>query len=121
MLSFGFGGDWAFRECPGSDDEGEDVSFFYSSNCIGGLELMELKEGLADYFGADAGVLVVDVHEDSPTGLMAGDVIIGIGDRDATSPERARRILQSYVEGEDVTFRILRRNSEMTVTGQLGS
>ena len=82
---------------------------------------MELKEGLADYFGAEGGVLVVDVHEDSATGLMAGDVILSIGDREATSPERAQRILSSYTEGEDVTFRILRRASEMTVTGQLGS
>jgi S1-C subfamily serine protease len=75
------------------------------------------------YLAADGqgGVLVVDVHEDSTTGLMAGDVILSIGDREATSPERAQRILGSYTEGEDVTFRILRRNSEMTVTGQLGS
>jgi len=121
-FSFRVGENWALRECPGSDDDtGANLYFSFNSNCIGGLELMELKEGLADYFGAEGGVLVVDVHEDSATGLMAGDVILSIGDREATSPERAQRILSSYTEGEDVTFRILRRNSEMTVTGQLGS
>lgn len=121
-FSLRYGGSWALTECPGPDEGGGAGMFFaFSSDCIGGLELMELKSGLADYFGAEAGVLVVDVHEDSATGLMAGDVILSIGDRDATSPDRARRILQSYEEGEDVTFRILRRNSEMTVTGQLGS
>jgi len=120
VTSFGFGSDWALMECPASGNEGDDRFFSFSSNCIGGLDLMELKPGLADYFGTESGVLVTDVHEESATGLQAGDVILTIGDRDTSTPDRARRILRSYGEGEDVTFRILRRTREMTVTGQLG-
>ena len=120
VMSFGFGSDWTLNECPADRQEGDHVFFSVSSDCIGGLDLMELKPGLAEYFGAEAGVLVTDVHEESATGLEAGDVILSIGDRDATTPDRARRILRSYSEGEDVTFHILRHSSEMTVTGQLG-
>lgn len=115
-----FGSDWTLDECPADSREGDESYFSFRSNCIGGLDLMELRPGLAEYFGAEAGVLVTDVHEESATGLEAGDVILRIGDRDATTPDRARRILRSYSEGEDVTFHILRHSREMTVTGQLG-
>lgn len=121
-FAFGFEGDWAFNECPGADDEErEGFVFSFGDRCLGGVELMELKPGLADYFGADTGVLVTDVHTDSPTGLQAGDVILSIGERETSTPSRVRTILRTYTEGEDITFRVLRRNSEMTVTGRLGS
>jgi len=65
-------------------------------------------------------VLISDIDEDSPLGLRPGDVILRVGDREATSPERVRRILESYGDDESVTFRVRRQGSELDVLGRLG-
>jgi hypothetical protein len=84
-----------------------------------GLQMVELTPGLGSYFGTEEGVLVSDVDEDSPLGLLPGDVILRVGDREATSPDRVRRILDSYGDDEDVTFRVRRQGSEIDVLGRL--
>lgn len=85
----------------------------------GGLELIELNEGLAGYFGVDGGVLVADVPEDSPLGLQPGDVVLAVGDREVDGPSHLRRILRSYEDDEPITFRIMRHEREMNVQGRL--
>jgi hypothetical protein len=84
-----------------------------------GLRLTELTPGLGEYFGTDHGVLVTDVDEDSPLGLRPGDVILRVGDREATSPSRVLRVLSSYDDGESVTFRVRRQGSDIDVMGRL--
>jgi hypothetical protein len=84
-----------------------------------GLELIELNEGLGAYFGATRGALVTEVDEDSTLGLRAGDVILRVGDRDVTTPDRVLRLLATYEDGEQITFRIRRNGSEMDVMGRL--
>jgi len=86
----------------------------------GGLEMTELNEGLGEYFGTAEGVLITDVHEDSMLGLEPGDVILSVGDRVTTSPDQVRRILRSYDEDEEITFRIRRDGREINVAGRLG-
>jgi S1-C subfamily serine protease len=85
-----------------------------------GLELVALNPSLGSYFGADEGVLVADVEEDSTLGLRPGDVVTRIGDRPVTTPDRMRRILESYGPDEDITLNVLREGSETAVTGRLG-
>ena len=85
-----------------------------------GLELVELNPSLGSYFGAEEGVLVAGVDEDSTLGLEAGDVVLRVGDRPVATPARMRRILQSYAEDEDVTFQIRRDGEEISVTGRQG-
>jgi S1-C subfamily serine protease len=85
-----------------------------------GLSLTELTPGLGDYFGTEQGVLVTDVDADSQLGLRPGDVILRIGDREASSPDRVRRVLGSYTADESVTFRVRRQGSEIDVLGRLG-
>ena len=82
---------------------------------------MDLTPGLEEYFGVEDGVLVTDVDEDSTLGLQAGDVILRVGDRDATTPNRVRRLLATYDDGESVTFRVSRNGSEIDVLGRMGS
>ena len=106
-------------ECPGEDEPGM-FHLSFSGQCVGGLELVDLKPGLAEYFGTARGVLVADVHESSQLGLQPGDVILAVGDREVTDPDRVRRILGSYGADETVTFRIMRQKGETTVTGKLG-
>lgn len=84
-----------------------------------GLELVELNEGLGSYFGTDEGVLVLNVAADSELALRPGDVIRRIGDREATTPERALRILASYGADEDIPLHIRRGGREMSVLGRL--
>jgi len=115
------GGDWSIRgwECPG--DEGPRRGFLaFGDECVGGLQMVELKPGLADYFGTATGVLVSDVHEDSTLGLEPGDVVLSVDGRDTTSPDQLRRILRSYDEEEEITLRIVRHQQEMSVRGNLG-
>ena len=83
-----------------------------------GLELVELNSGLGAYFGAEEGVLVADADPDSSFGLQPGDVVLAVGDRSVTTPERFRRIVASYGDEEAIDFRILRNGTEQTVTGQ---
>jgi membrane-associated protease RseP (regulator of RpoE activity) len=115
------GGDWSVRgwECPG--DEGPRRGFLaFRGECVGGLELVDLKPGLADYFGTATGVLVSDVHEDSSLGLEPGDVVLSVDGRETTSPDQLRRILRSYEGDEEITLLIVRHQQEMSVQGNLG-
>jgi hypothetical protein len=93
--------------------------FVIGSSAALGLRMTELTPGLGDYFGTDRGVLVTDVDEDSALGLQAGDVILRVGDREATTPSRVRRILSTYDDEEEVTFRVRRQGAEIDVLGRL--
>lgn len=84
-----------------------------------GLDLAEVNPGLGEYFGADEGVLVLDAGRRSGLGLEAGDVVLRIGARVVTSPERFRRVLGSYGDDEDIEFHVLRGGNEIVVTGRL--
>ena len=65
--------------------------------CVAGLELVELNEGLAEYFEAEVGdVLVYDVEPDNSLSLRAGDVILAVDGREVRDVDHARRIIGSY-------------------------
>jgi hypothetical protein len=87
---------------------------------VGGVHLEALNPNLGEYFGTDSGVLVTEVEEDSTLGLLSGDVILQVADREVTDPVKLRRILRSYEPDEEITFHIMRQKSEMTVSGTLG-
>ncbi|HSG08492.1 MAG TPA: PDZ domain-containing protein [Longimicrobiales bacterium] len=116
------GGDFFFGhsgECP--DSGGERGAFAaFASRCVGGVALENMNPRLGEYFGTTQGVLVTDVGEDSTLGLEPGDVILEVGDREATDAERVRRIIGSYDDDEPITLRIMRQKREMTVQGARG-
>jgi hypothetical protein len=105
--------------CPGETGSGFGA-FALNNECIGGLRLIQLNPGLGSYFDTDKGVLVSDVDTNSTTGLQPGDVILQIGDREVSNPDKARRILASYSASEDIQFRIVRKGKTMDVQGRLG-
>jgi S1-C subfamily serine protease len=84
-----------------------------------GLELVSLNPQLGEYFGAEEGVLVLSVPEESELNLAAGDVIQSIDGRTVKSPSHAMRILRSYEADEEVTFNIVRKERRMSVTGKV--
>jgi S1-C subfamily serine protease len=93
------------------------VTVIAGSRCVDGLQLQDLSAQLAEYFGVDRGVLVVQVAENATLGLRAGDVIRAIGGRDVEDVADVRRILSSYEGDENVEVTIVRRGETMAVRG----
>ena len=88
---------------------------------FGGLELVRVNAQMAENLnlGVSEGLLVVNVDSASTLGLRAGDVLLTIGGRRATSPEQAMRILSTYESDETVQFEVQRQRRRQTVSGRL--
>ena len=94
-------------------------TYGFGVTSVEGVEFIDLNPELGEYFGSDTGVLAVDVDEDSTLGLMAGDVVLAVGAREADTVGRVLRLIRSYDEDEPIQFRIIRRGSEVTAEGFL--
>lgn len=121
---FGEGGDGAFAfggdPCVVRRDRGENTFevMVGLTGCTDGVELTDMNEGLASYFGTSDGVLVTEVHDGSALGLEAGDVILAIDGRSISDKEEVTRVLRSYDLDDEMTIRIRRDNREMEILGQ---
>lgn len=103
--------------CPGSSSGG-----LWSNDtrgCTAGVEFRELNPTLGEYFGTETGVLVIDVDEESTLGLLPGDVILAVGDRDVETIGRVRRLISSYEPDETIRMTVMRKGSEQMVEGKL--
>lgn len=109
------------RELPEIHVRGPETFALRLGARLPGLELVSLNPQLGEYFGTSEGVLVVAIPEDSELGLLAGDVIREIDGRAVNSPSHAMRILRSYEPEEEVSFRVIRKKSERTVTGKVAN
>jgi len=101
---------------------GGDAPFLYGlmgGAAAFGLELAEMNPGLAEYFSASDGLLVLNVDEESTLGLMPGDVIQAIDGREVENRGDVRRILGSYEEDETVSFTVVRKGRELQVEGTI--
>lgn len=88
---------------------------------VAGMQLEELSERLGEYFGADRGLLILEVADDTPAaraGLQDGDVILEADGEEVRTVQELRRILARN-RGEDVRVQILRERQELTRTLQL--
>ena len=94
-------------------------NFSFGVTSVEGVEFINLNPELGEYFGSDTGVLVVEVDEDSMLGLMAGDVVLAVGGREAETVPRVLRLIRSYDEDEPIRFRIIRMGSELVTEGFL--
>ena len=103
---------------PGSGDA-PFIYNFMAGTAGFGLELTEMRPGLAEYFSTDEGLLVLNVDEESTLGLMAGDVILAIDGREVEDQGDVRRILGSYEGEETVSFTIMRKGQQTTVEGTI--
>ena len=75
------------------------------------LKLVDIGEDLGDYFGVDAGVLVLDTP--AKTDLRPGDIIKRIDDADVGSSDEAYRLLAG--DGE-AAVEVRRKNRSVDVT-----
>jgi len=100
---------------PGAPDAPRQMVFHWSSDGWGDMELVELNEGLGQYFGTDEGLLVVSAPESTSLQLEDGDVIQKIDGREPTSVRHALRILGSYQAGESLKLEIMRDKKRRTL------
>lgn len=84
-----------------------------------GLDLVEINPGLGAYFGTAEGVLIADVEDDSPLGLLPGDVVVAVDGRVVDDIDELHRILDSYRSDEEISLRIFRDGAQTTVTGTI--
>jgi len=89
-----------------------------------GIELQELTEQMSEYLGVSdkKGVLVVSVLSDSASDgkLKAGDVIVGIDNREITRSEELTRFIREASAGE-ITVKIIRNKRPVSVVINLPS
>lgn len=88
---------------------------------VAGMELEELSERLGEYFGAEYGLLVLQVADETPAaraGLQDGDVILQADGEEVRTIAELRRIL-ARSRGEHVRLQILRERRELTRTLQM--
>ena len=97
------------------------VAVFSPAGRMLGLQLMELNEQLAEYFGApnNEGVLVQGVKKESSgekAGFKAGDVLLKIGSREIDEMSDVTRALDKYEEGDKVEVEVLRKGAKKTLS-----
>lgn len=108
-------GDW--------DDDDLHSFYFLDDGAYLGVSLIDLSEGLADYFGADhGGALVSEVSEDSPAeaaGIKAGDVIVAINDEEVEDSDDVVEIIDDLEEGDNIKVAVLRDHKSMAFEAEL--
>ena len=85
---------------------------------VGGAQLSDLNPRLAEYFGTDRGVLVIDVLGDTPAfraGLVPGDIVVKVGNTDVASLVAFREALAA-VRGRGAALSLIRKGEALVVT-----
>ncbi len=87
-----------------------------------GIVVQEITPQLAAYFGANDGVLVSSVTENSPAaraGIRAGDVVTAVGGTGVTKVDDLARALRAVPEGREVEIAMVRSRQGRTVKVKL--
>lgn len=80
--------------------------------------------GISTVLEGKGRVTVEDVDTDSPAakaGILPGDVVQKLGDREVRSPEALRDALQQRVPGETVELRVQRKRKKLKLSATLGA
>ncbi len=108
---------------------GDDGEFVFRSGAGDrgwlGVHIDDLNGQLGDYFGVKdgAGVLVTEVPADTPAakaGLKAGDVIVGVGDKDVADTGALQQALAGTKAEQKVKVRYLRQGKKKDADVTLG-
>lgn len=99
---------------------GPNVLKWYGGGAYLGVQLHELNEDLALYFGVkkDEGALVLEVEDDSPaedSGLKSGDVITNINGESISDPQDVQDIISELEEDDQIKIEIIRQNRKQTI------
>lgn len=87
-----------------------------------GVQVQNLNEQLASYFGVKHGALVASVGKDSAAakaGLKAGDVITSVNGTAVDNPNDLRRALRDAGEGKEFTIDVMRDRKPLSLKGKI--
>lgn len=87
-----------------------------------GVRIEDLDKDLGHYFGADDGVLVLSVNEDSPAekaGVRPGDVIQSVDGEKVEDSTDLHAVLSDYDAGDSVEIGILRDKQQSKIQVEL--
>jgi C-terminal processing protease CtpA/Prc len=90
--------------------------YLLGSNRVAGAEVVDVRPGLAEYFGVETGVLVVDVAPGTPAaiaGIRPGDVIMNLDRVSVRSVDELRAGISRAGDALPVT--LVRRGSRLEV------
>ena len=90
-----------------------------------GIDLQDIDAGLAKGFGAPNanGALVTEVGADSPAakaGLLSGDVIVAVNDKEVASADSLRVVISQLRPGSQAKVKIYRNGNLKTLVATLG-
>ncbi len=90
-----------------------------------GVSILDLNDDLGQYFKVKEGegVLITQVHEDSPAeeaGLLAGDVVLEFDGKMVKSTDKFRKYVAGSDPGEDVTLVVKRKGRQKTFEVEIG-
>jgi C-terminal processing protease CtpA/Prc len=92
---------------------------FTTSNAVAGADLQRIKGDLAEVFGVERGVLVLDVQKSSiadRAGLRGGDVILEAGGDKVYTPLDIRRAVEKSRSDGRLELRIVRKKKQQSVS-----
>ena len=89
-------------------------------NFVAGAQFTDLNPQLGEYFGTEHGVLVIQVLSGTPSdeaGLVPGDVVTHVGDREIDSVEVFRAVLNRvFAGGRRADLTLMRRGERVAAT-----
>ncbi len=89
-------------------------------NFVGGAQLSDLNPRLSAYFGAERGVLVIDVLRGTPAfnaGLVPGDVVVRVGSTEIDGLTAFRRVLNAvYGRERNAVLSLIRKGEPVLAT-----
>lgn len=83
-----------------------------------GVQLEDVEDQLADYFGVKSGALVTSVAKDTPAaraGLKAGDVITKVNGEPVETTADVRRELRRVDEGKELPVEVVRERKPLSL------
>ena len=89
-----------------------------------GIDMQNLNDQMASYFGVTNGVLITEVKEGGPAGnagLRAGDIILAWDGEDIQNPNSIRKHLSQLKAGDEVSLTIQRKDDRLKMPLTLGS
>ncbi len=89
-----------------------------------GVVIQTLTPALAKAFNVDRkkGTIVVEVEEDTPAeeaGLMSGDIILSVNDREMESSSDMRNFIGLLRVGSKISLKVLRGNRELSLSATI--
>lgn len=98
----------------------QNIIRYFGGKAYLGVQLHELNEDLAGYFGAkpDEGVLVLKVEDNSPAekaGIKAGDIIVKVDKEAISHPEDIQEIIAEFKAEDEIDIEIMQKGKKKTV------